>query len=184
MNNNFSIEIIEQQIDSETVKTISARELHQKLEVKSRFNDWINNRIKKYGFIENEDFVWVTKNLITYRYNGQKGISQQKECLISIQMAIIIIQKVTDNPFSAKIYKQLLSLEKREVYIKEPLRKEIEFFLALKTVLKPMNIELETQFNVLGYRIDGYIKDFNLAIEYDESHHNSKTNKINDSIRV
>jgi len=61
--------------------------------------------------------------------------------------------------------------------------KEIEFFSALQTVLKPMNIELETQFNVLDYRIDGYIKEFNLAIEYDENHHNSKTNKMNDSIR-
>ena len=154
--------------------------LHEKLQVKSRFNDWIKNRIKKYGFVENEDFVAITKKFKTSQNNN----AYYREYFLSFNMAIIIIQKVTDNPFSAKIYKQLLSLEKREVYIKEPLRKEIEFFLALKTVLKPMNIELETQFNVLGYRIDGYIKDFNLAIEYDESHHNSKTNKINDSIRV
>lgn len=36
---------------------VSARDLHKGLEVKSRFNDWINNRIKKYDFIENIDYT-------------------------------------------------------------------------------------------------------------------------------
>ena len=57
MNNNFSIEIIEQQIDSETVKTISARELHQKLEVKKDFSSWIKYQIKKAMLTENMDFI-------------------------------------------------------------------------------------------------------------------------------
>lgn len=48
---------------------VSGRELHQFLEVKSRFNDWIANRIKKYDFIENVDFVAVTKFLVTAQGN-------------------------------------------------------------------------------------------------------------------
>jgi phage anti-repressor protein len=39
---------------------IDARELHEKLfdgqEHFTRFNDWINNRIKDYGFVEGQDF--------------------------------------------------------------------------------------------------------------------------------
>ncbi|RYC70858.1 hypothetical protein EQG79_01520 [Spirosoma sordidisoli] len=35
------------------------------LEVKSRFNDWIKNRIIKYGFIEDTDYVTLTKTLVS-----------------------------------------------------------------------------------------------------------------------
>ena len=38
---------------------LSARELHKGLEVKSRFNDWINNRIKKYDLIEDIDYTKI-----------------------------------------------------------------------------------------------------------------------------
>ena len=45
---------------------VSARELHEVLKVKSRFNDWIKNRINKYGFEEGYDYEWVTKILVTH----------------------------------------------------------------------------------------------------------------------
>jgi anti-repressor protein len=51
-------------IDPNT-KAVSARELHAFLEIQSRFNDWIKNRIEKYDFIENQDFILVTKILVT-----------------------------------------------------------------------------------------------------------------------
>jgi len=35
---------------------IDARLLHQKLQVTTRFNDWIRNRIKEFGFEESKDF--------------------------------------------------------------------------------------------------------------------------------
>lgn len=60
-------------------KAVNARELHQFLEVKSRFGDWIKNRIEDYGFIENQDFVSVSKNL----ENGGRTI----EYIISMDMA-------------------------------------------------------------------------------------------------
>ena len=31
-------------------KAVSARDLHEFLESKKQFSDWINHRIKKYGF--------------------------------------------------------------------------------------------------------------------------------------
>ncbi len=42
--------------ETEGKKTVSARELHQKLEVTERFNSWID-RMLKYGFDENVDYV-------------------------------------------------------------------------------------------------------------------------------
>lgn len=38
---------------------VSARELHEFLEVKSRFNDWIKNRILKYEFLEGCDYTKI-----------------------------------------------------------------------------------------------------------------------------
>lgn len=42
-------------------KLVNARELHEFLGSKQRFTDWIKNRIKQYGFVENEDFVLLHK---------------------------------------------------------------------------------------------------------------------------
>ena len=38
-------------------KLVNARELHEKLESKQEFANWIKNRIRKYGFVENTDFL-------------------------------------------------------------------------------------------------------------------------------
>lgn len=73
------IKISNNKISDFEVKTVNARELHDFLEVKSRFNDWINNRIRDFGFVENQDFVTLTKNLVS------GGI--QKEIYLSIDMA-------------------------------------------------------------------------------------------------
>jgi phage anti-repressor protein len=50
--------------DEQGSQVVSARELYGFLEVKSRFNDWIKNRIIKYGFLEDRDYVALTKNLV------------------------------------------------------------------------------------------------------------------------
>jgi hypothetical protein len=56
-------ELIRVTINEQGSKTVSARALYQFLEIKSKFIDWIKNRINKYGFIENQDFITVSKNL-------------------------------------------------------------------------------------------------------------------------
>lgn len=37
-------------------RAVNARELHQFLESKQDFSTWIKGRIKKYDFVENQDF--------------------------------------------------------------------------------------------------------------------------------
>lgn len=51
-------------LNQEVTQLVDARILHQFLEVTSRFNDWITNRVKEYEFIENQDFIIFTKNLV------------------------------------------------------------------------------------------------------------------------
>ena len=61
------------------------------------------------------------------------------------------------------------------VDIKEHKRKEVIFFDFLDQLLKPINLHVHRQFNVMNYRLDGYIKELNLAIEYDENAHKHYT---------
>lgn len=61
-------------------------------------------------------------------------------------------------------------ISKNSIFIFEP-RKEINFFNSLKEFLIPFNITIKTQFNCNKYKIDCYIKELNIVIEYDENSH-------------
>ena len=52
---------------------VGARDLHQFLESKQEFANWIKNRIEKYGLVENEDYV-VFDNLIKNPQGGRPQI--------------------------------------------------------------------------------------------------------------
>ena len=43
-------------IGREEVASVSAREVHEFLEVKSKFTDWMNRNIQKFGFEDGADF--------------------------------------------------------------------------------------------------------------------------------
>jgi phage anti-repressor protein len=58
---------------------VDARDLHRRLGVTSRFNDWIRNRIKEYGLAQGTDYAPLTKNLV----NGGK----QTDYYLSIDTA-------------------------------------------------------------------------------------------------
>ncbi|MGV3278245.1 phage antirepressor KilAC domain-containing protein [Rickettsiales bacterium LUAb2] len=55
MNNLINIETIT--INKQQTNGVIARNLHEFLENKRQFADWIKQRIDQYGFIENEDFT-------------------------------------------------------------------------------------------------------------------------------
>lgn len=64
---------------SEGEKVVYGTELHAVLEVKSRFNDWVRNRLNDCEAVESEDFEAFTKNLV----NG----GQSKEYIIKLDTA-------------------------------------------------------------------------------------------------
>lgn len=64
------------------IKSVSARELYEKLEITHRFNDWFKSLLK-YGFIENKDFTSVQS--CTVVNNGAE--IQVQDYAISIDMA-------------------------------------------------------------------------------------------------
>ena len=60
---NELISLTQSAINGELQQTVNARELHAFLESKQDFSTWIKNRIEKYGFVENQDFVRFHKKM-------------------------------------------------------------------------------------------------------------------------
>lgn len=79
---------------------VSARDLYQFLESKQQFSDWIQSRIKDYGFIEGQDFE-VFHNFIKNSNGGRPTI----EYAISLDMAkeLSMVER-TEKGKQARIY--------------------------------------------------------------------------------
>ena len=60
---NELISLTQSSINGELQQTVNARELHAFLQSKQDFSTWIKNRIDKYGFVENQDFVSLHKKM-------------------------------------------------------------------------------------------------------------------------
>ncbi|MBO0953249.1 antA/AntB antirepressor family protein [Fibrella sp. HMF5405] len=72
--------------------TVSAREFHTFLQVKSKFIDWFRNRVEKYGFVEGQDFVRVTQERVTlggegFSKNLEKGGRPEIDYALTLDMA-------------------------------------------------------------------------------------------------
>ncbi len=69
------IRISPQSIGNTTTPTCSARELHQFLEVKTKFYDWITRRIDDYGYKKGKDFNIVRVSEL----NSDLSLTSSKE---------------------------------------------------------------------------------------------------------
>ena len=72
-----------QTIDGNAVETVNAHELHSFLEVGRDFSTWIKDRISKYEFVENTDYITLPKT-------GElenKGLQGKIEYYITLDMA-------------------------------------------------------------------------------------------------
>lgn len=83
-------ELIKITTNNEGKQLVSARELHEGLEIKTPFHKWIPRMIE-YGFEENNDYI-VTDNFV---HNSNGGKQTQKDYIITTDMAkeICMIQR-------------------------------------------------------------------------------------------
>ena len=103
---NELINITKATINDEKVNAVNARELWQKLGVKTQFNHWIGRRIKDYGFEDGVDFT-VVKN-----GHGVNGQFQPTEYIISLDMAKELAM-VENNEQGRKIRRYFIEVEKQ-----------------------------------------------------------------------
>lgn len=81
-----------QTIDGNAVETVNARELHAFLESKQDFSTWIKNRIEKYEFVENQDYVKLAENKAPQKNGAEKSMTYDNwqgriEYFVSVGMA-------------------------------------------------------------------------------------------------
>lgn len=97
--------------NEEGIQLVSARELHEGLEVKSKFADWIKNRINKYGFEKDEDYTTLSKNL----ENGGK----ETDYIITTDMAKELCM-VENNEQGRKYRRYFIECEKKLKQLQTP----------------------------------------------------------------
>ncbi len=91
-------------VEENGVSLVSARELHEFLESKQDFSDWIKARIDKYGFIEDEDFT-----IILGKSNGGRP---SKEYILKLDVAKEL-SMVEGNDKGRQARKYFIECEKR-----------------------------------------------------------------------
>jgi len=151
---------------------MSARDIHAELGISKHFADWIKYSIKKSMLEENKDFV-----LKVMKSTGGRPLTDYLLTIHSAMLILIISQK---SDKSIELYKELSKLIGANVIQIPRTRKELLFEINLNELLDGITTVIP-QYPVLNYRIDFYLPELNIAIEYDEKHHNS--NKKSDNER-
>jgi len=95
-----------------SVPTIDAKEIHEKLKIKTRYDMWIGRLIAKYGFIDGEDFCTIMGESI----GGRKPVNYH----VTIGMAKEICM-LDNTEIGRKVRKAYIELE-NEVKKKEIIR--------------------------------------------------------------
>ena len=109
-----STELIKITTNESGVNCVSARELHEGLEVKRDFTTWIKGRITKYNFEENTDYIVFTK----MGENPQGGRPQQ-DYIITVDMAKELCM-VENNDLGRKFRKYFIACEKKLQEVQQP----------------------------------------------------------------
>lgn len=99
---NELITITKATINNEEVNAVNARDLHEKLEIETKFNTWMPRRIEEYEFEEGRDFV---TNLS--KSHGRPS----KEYIISLDMAKELAM-VENNEQGRRIRRYFIEVEK------------------------------------------------------------------------
>lgn len=94
-------------IEHDGKQAVNARELHQKLGSKYQFANWIQERINKYGFVENQDYEVFKENL-----KNSNGGRPTKEYALSLDMAKELCM-VENNEKGRMIRKYFIEVEKK-----------------------------------------------------------------------
>jgi len=98
--------------ESKTGQAVNARDLHEFLEVGRDFTTWIKDRIEKYGFTENEDFV-------IFPESGENPGRPKMKYILSLDTAKEIAM-VENNERGSEARKYFISIEKKFKQLVKP----------------------------------------------------------------
>ena len=111
--------------DGISINSVNAREIHEYLGVKTRFNDWINRAIEKYDFIENIDYSILS--------NGNS-----KDFVVTLDMAKELAM-LENNPKGKEIRKYFIYFEQKAKEVIANQSSEIQLLQGMLNTLSKMD---------------------------------------------
>ena len=111
--------------DGISINSVNAREIHEYLGVKTRFNDWINRAIEKYDFIENVDYSILS--------NGNS-----KDFVVTLDMAKELAM-LENNPKGKEIRKYFIYFEQKAKEVIVNQSSEIQLLQGMLNTLSKMD---------------------------------------------
>lgn len=105
---------------------VNARELHKFLEVKTRFNDWIYEKLKKYKFVKDVDFTSFTENPVK-----PTGGRPKIEYILTLETAKEL-SMVEENEKGREARRYFISVEEKYKKLKDQRIKELEHMVNVK----------------------------------------------------
>lgn len=138
------MELIKVTQDEQGNQMVSARELYEFLEVKSRFNDWIENRIEKYDFIEDVDYTKILVECV----RGQN----KYDFLLKMDMAKEV-SMVENNDKGRQARRYFIDCEKKLINIANQTQQQRLYERSPQELLSDNAIALNKMFSTLGINI-------------------------------
>ncbi len=129
------------------------------------------NRLLK----ESESFILTkSKNPELFEYLNNHGFHKKahKVCLVTSEGLIKLIfncNTLTEKVLFMDWLKEIEIIKENIFFVKE--RHEIQFSKILIPFAKVYGYDIEEQFIIGKYRLDFFVKDLNLIIEFDEENH-------------
>ncbi len=160
---------------------------------------YLRNLCADLGFTHYPKFLQKCKNvaeligtnLEDYRIDKKHlrnvGLSTRlrTEYDVPVEFAIAVTEHtLITNPNRADVLTRLYKEKGVAVVTAALPRKEIRFVAELYAYLNVLGIVMETQKYIGTYRVDAYIPEYNLVVEYDETHHTHKANSVEDIKRA
>jgi len=128
-------------------KLINARELHKKLNNKRQFANWIKQRIDKYKFLENQDFVKLNNFVMVGNLKRP-----QIDYYLTIDMAKELCM-VENNETGRKIRRYFIEVEKR---YREIINTPTNIFDFMRLALNQINSLNSQKMDILKKRKDAH----------------------------
>lgn len=115
------ITITKSEIGTENVNSVNARDIHEFLEVKTRFDMWIQRAIEKYDFKANIDFCTIL--------GESSGGRKATDYIVTLDMAKEL-SMLENNSKGREIRKYFIKIEKKHITSLElnSNSKELEFY--------------------------------------------------------
>jgi phage anti-repressor protein len=130
-------------------KVVNARELHEKLLINTRFNDWVSRQIDNYGFVEKEDF---------YSFLSKTPGRPSQEYIFTLDTAKEIAM-VQNNEMGRAIRKYFIAIEKRYQQKQPKTQAEMMLMYAQQMVENEKRVAaLEHSNQTLKHRVDNLDK--------------------------